>query len=346
MVTRSADYSFADRCLHRLALGWKTVPDIAFDLERAQFGSHAPPCESVCVLGLARAGTTALLRALHASGEFSSLTYADMPFVTAPNLWCAVSRRGRTIAPQTTRAHGDGVLVDTESPEAFEEVFWRMRCGADYIRTDHLCIHTPSADTVSDWRALQSLVCLRHGRSRYLAKNNNQVLRLASLAPQTPDAIYLVVFREPAAQAASLSAQHRRFTRTDAFTRRYMEWLVHHEFGTTHRPFRFPETPAAEGDPGTLAYWLQRWTDTYEYLLGILRAGARNLIAVEYEALCNNQDYHRRLFDRLSVPPPADAFRTSDVPARPLVREDTATVDMTNRSREIYGALAALAGKL
>ena len=81
----SADHPFADRCLHRLALGWKAVPDIAFDLERARFGAHAPPCEPLYVLGLARAGTTALMRALHESGQFSSLTYADMPFVTAPN---------------------------------------------------------------------------------------------------------------------------------------------------------------------------------------------------------------------------------------------------------------------
>ena len=343
---RSVDYPFADRCLHRLALGWKIVPDIAFDLERARYGAHTSPCNPLYVLGLARAGTTALMQALHASGQFSSLTYADMPFVTAPNIWRAVSSRGRRSAPPIERAHGDGLMVDAESPEAFEEVFWRMRCGEDFIRSDHLCTHVIGPDTVADLRALQSLVCLRHGRARYLAKNNNQVLRLASLAPQTPDATYLVVFREPNAQAASLSSQHHRFLQADAFTRRYMEWLVHHEFGATHRPVRFPGAPAVRGDPLTPGYWLQRWNDVYDHLLGVLQKGGHNLIAVEYEALCNNPDYRRRLFDKLSVPPPTDAFRAVTVPARLAARETAAEADVSARSAAIHGGLTALARKL
>lgn len=342
----SADHPFADRCLHRLALGWKAVPDIAFDLERARFGAHAPPCEPLYVLGLARAGTTALMRALHASGHFSSLTYADMPFVTAPNTWRAVSRGWRKAARPTERAHGDGIMVDSGSPEAFEEVFWRMRCGADYIRSDHLRTHAVGRETIADLRALQSLVCLCHGRGRYLAKNNNQLLRLASLAPQTPDALYLVVFREPTAHAASLAAQHRRFSQTDPFTRRYMEWLVHHEFGATHRPFRFPGSSAVRADPGEPGYWLRRWIDAYEHLLGVLRTGAGNLIAVEYEALCNDPDYRRRLFEKLSVQPPPDAFRRVVVPDGAVASGSGTEAEATIRSAEIHGSLIALARRI
>ena len=41
----------------------------------------------VFVTGMARSGTTILLQALHDTGKFASLTYADMPIVLSPNLW-------------------------------------------------------------------------------------------------------------------------------------------------------------------------------------------------------------------------------------------------------------------
>ena len=41
----------------------------------------------VFITGLARSGTTILLRNLYASNQFSSTTYEDMPFILCPNLW-------------------------------------------------------------------------------------------------------------------------------------------------------------------------------------------------------------------------------------------------------------------
>ena len=65
-----------------------------------------------------------LLNALHKSNLFASLSYSDMPFVLAPNLWSKISFNKR-YSELKERAHGDGIKVSTESPEAFEEVFWK-----------------------------------------------------------------------------------------------------------------------------------------------------------------------------------------------------------------------------
>ena len=49
--------------------------------------------------------------------------YADMPFILAPNLWSKINLNHQTELSE--RAHGDGILINSESPEAFEEVFWK-----------------------------------------------------------------------------------------------------------------------------------------------------------------------------------------------------------------------------
>ncbi|NMW21431.1 MAG: hypothetical protein HKK67_07330 [Chlorobiaceae bacterium] len=73
--------------------------------------------------------------------------------------------------------------------------------------------------------------------------NNNNILRLGSFRQAFPDALIIVPFREPVQQAISLLQQHTQFWamhERDSFSRYYMEWLGHHEFGRTHRPFLFP----------------------------------------------------------------------------------------------------------
>ena len=68
--------------------------------------------------------STILLNAIYKSNVFASLSYSDMPFVLAPNLWSKISFKKKDLELKE-RAHGDGIKVSTESPEAFEEVFWK-----------------------------------------------------------------------------------------------------------------------------------------------------------------------------------------------------------------------------
>ena len=205
-----ADYSLLDRVLHRLALGSTALAELSFDLEKQFARPSAQRRDAVYVTGLARAGTTALMRALHDNGQFASLTYDDMPFLLAPNLWAKLSGIDKRQRILQERAHGDGVQVDFDSPEALEGVFWRMQCGGDYIKPAFLQPHELSRPTLVQLGHYQSLVCRRYGRERYLAKNNNLMLRLSSMAAQQPDTTFLVVFRDPLAQARSLLQQHKR----------------------------------------------------------------------------------------------------------------------------------------
>ncbi|GGY56918.1 sulfotransferase [Parvularcula lutaonensis] len=310
----ATEYSLLDRWFHRLTLAGNAAPSALFDVEKTLFGKDLPDVTSghhVFVAGLARAGTTLLMRTLYETGAFASLTYRDMPLVTAPNLWQRLSGRAQKEGEEAERAHGDGMLVDFDSPEALEEVFWRSQVRPSYIGGEALRPVTVSGETISDFRVYVALILRRYGRQRYLAKNNNAILRLPVIAAAFPEATILVPFRDPVAQARSLLTQHRRFLEThaaDRFSRDYMGWLAHHEFGSDHRPFVFSATapPPPTDEAESLDYWLARWNEAYRFLLSQAEGLPGRVRFFSYERFTDDPGGVRdRLFDLLGLLAPS-----------------------------------------
>lgn len=299
-------YSRTARVLHRLALSSPERGELLYQLECSS--APPPPADPVegrhvFVAGLARAGTTVLMRAIYESGRFASLTYRDMPFVMAPNLWARLSGRSQRQIARTERAHGDGVLVDFDSPEALEEPFWRTFCGDDYIRADGLVAHDVTFETIQKYRAFVGHVLARYGATRYLAKNNNNILRLSVLRAAFPNAVILIPFRAPRAQCFSLQRQHARFVAdNDRFTRDYMTWLAHHEFGLDQRPF-VVEGYCPVGDANGAEYWLSMWTAVHRHLMAQVQLDGVGLIPIAYEDLCSaDQAPWRAVCGRIDIP--------------------------------------------
>lgn len=287
-----AAYSGPERLLHRIALGSRPVMEMSFDIERAMFAKDLAPgigSRPVFVCGLARAGTSLVTRLLDNSGVFASLRYRDMPFPLAPNLWARLSAGNTRRVAAIERAHGDGLNHDLDTPEAIEEVYWRCFEGDRYIRADGLLPKSPRSETMDGYRSLTGLVCLRSGRSRYLAKNNNHVLRLQNLVDEFPDAVLVHPFRHPLKQAASLLAQHRRTCERqsqDPFSRSFAHWLGHHEFGMGQRPHLLPGAPLANEDRFEIEYWLDCWNSVYRFLLDQGPAVSSRQVFVDYDELC------------------------------------------------------------
>jgi hypothetical protein len=304
-----SEYSALDRALHRLALQVKPIAELSFQIDQALSRADATNIvrgRHVFVSGLARAGTTVLMRRLYASGELCSLTYRHMPFVLAPNFWSrfTMSRKGGNAAE---RAHGDRIMVDIDSPESLDEVFWRIFDGDSYIANDFLAQHDPDEGIVNRYAAYVGAILKsdRAGRARYLSKNNNNVLRLRTLRRIFPMAVILIPFREPVSHASSLLRQHRNFIayqREDAFVREYMTWLAHHEFGLDHRPFQF-DSDGRERlvhlDPDGIDYWLELWCQVYSW---VERTAPEDAILVCYEDLCHDHAVWQRLAARCGVP--------------------------------------------
>lgn len=284
---RENAYGMLERWLHWLALEPAAVRHLAFELER-QFAlpnrsamksiSNIDPADgAVYVCGLARSGTTMLLRILDNVDVFRSLSYRDMPFVLAPNLWKQITRYAHRPPIPAVRAHGDGVIVDFDSPEGFEEVFWRTFCEQS---SDSRCLGfaQPTAEVMEAFADYRAIVANPRAESefkqgvlkRYLSKNNNNLLRLRNLCEDSTATI-LLVYRNPVATARSLHRQHLSFIENQTqtpFIRSYMGWLAHHEFGHDHLPFCFALSEmVASHKPQDINYWLDYWNAVHLYLL-------------------------------------------------------------------------------
>jgi hypothetical protein len=332
-----SSYSPVSRFLHRVALGNRWVAEVSFDLEQALLRPRPISTDRhVFVSGLARAGTTILMQLLHDSGAFNTLTYRHMPFVLMPGLWRKLSARQRQKASLRERAHGDGILVGFDSPEAFEEVFWTTQCPQDYIFPDHLSEHRPDAPHLAMFKRFLGSVMASADEPghRYLSKNNNNLLRLPSLQQHLPESLFLVPFRDPVQHSHSLLQQHLRFTTTqqgDPFVLDYMRWLGHFEFGGGHLPFFEPIS--SDLAPDHVDYWLQLWIQVYER---VLKFGGERVLIISYEDLCfRPEDSLRRLWSHIRLAADWPGIQLSYPPRVDV----TASASLTRKATEIFREL-------
>ena len=161
-------------------MGSNAIAEMSFDLENTLTKNKDFPDDHVFISGLARSGTTVLLQYLYNTGKFRSLTYRDMPFVLMPGMWKKISFQKRTFSLQE-RAHLDGVMIGLDSPEAFEEVFWRVFSGKEYILNDKLKLYQINDALSQKFKAYLNHImvsCKSDNQTRYLSKNNNNVLKL------------------------------------------------------------------------------------------------------------------------------------------------------------------------
>lgn len=271
---QKTNYSSLSKAMHRLYLGNYFVAKTSFDIEQTLYRKtiqNFQVKQQVFVSGLARAGTTALFNAIYQSGEFASLKYSNMPFLLMPIIGNQIAKNKKATA-LTERAHGDGILVNSESPEAFDEYFWKANLVDSYIHPHHLSKHQIDSELLVDYENYIKAICIAEQKKNYLSKNNNNVLRISSLLSQFPSAKLLLIYRNPIDHAQSLLKQHQYFSalqKEDSFSLLYFNYLGHHEFGLNHKPFQLLEEKNWYCNPNQINYWLWIWYQYYAYILEI-----------------------------------------------------------------------------
>ena len=352
-------YGTLSRCLHWLALEPNIIRHISFEIEKLFFlpteslvaknkseDSFVPSDGPVYICGLARSGTTILLQILDEIEVFRSQTYRDMPFVLAPNLWGKLTRRFRIPALAAERSHGDNVMIDFNSPEGFEEVFWRTFSKTS-LDNECFSAEEPTLEALENFSDFRSLIANPKCSSkndivyRYLSKNNNNLFRLKALSlDQT--ATILLVYRDPISTARSLHRQHLLFSAlqtSDSFTRRYMGWLAHYEFGIDHLPFRFA---IAQMDPSLKPnspnYWLSYWNAVY---LHVLAQTESRFYLINHDTLRNEPESMLNLiFSAIGLETNAKPLAEK---IRPQLLEisdpDEFDIELLNRAKTTYNAL-------
>jgi hypothetical protein len=313
-VTSEQNYSWLDRLFHRIAFSRRAVQLTAADIERTLFGKQFSTLDAnapVFLTSLPRAGTTMMLEALASWPGLATYSYRDMPFVMAPLLWERLSKGFRKPAALRERAHGDGMVVGYDSPEAFEEVLWRAYWPQKF--TPHGIELWSPHEEAGEFRhaflsQMQRIIAVRvNGASeprRYLSKNNANIARLGLLRRLFPDAVVLVPFRHPLDQAGSLLRQHLRFVqrhRDDAFSKQYMNDIGHLEFGELHRPIRFDgvDDMVRRHRPESIDYWIEYWILAFTHIL----RHEHEITLISYERLCDSGPAGlRAIVARLGLP--------------------------------------------
>jgi len=296
LFRKKGDYSYWSKLLHTLILDNYNLGKFLFEratrhLKKDEYLAEKP---FVIVTGLARSGTTALTNLLFDEAVFHSISYANVPFLLAPNLWKKIY--APTTSKKKERAHGDQVLFSENSIEAFEEYFFKVFLNDSYIKEDCLLKHEIPEDVLVKYRMYQTLF-KQNNTTIYLAKNNNFLLRYESMLKSDKMLKPIFIFRNPLDHAASLLRQHENFLirqKEDNFVLEYMNWLGHHEFGLNQKYFLFDnQFKKPKSNTSELSYWLAIWSDYYSYISEI--SNTHKIYLVHYEDLLKKPDELKRV---------------------------------------------------
>ncbi|QBQ56638.1 sulfotransferase [Nitrosococcus wardiae] len=272
----------------------------------------------IYISGLARSGSTILLEILARHPDCATHAYKDFPLVLTPYFWSWFLDRSRRVDEvKVERAHGDGITVTPDSPEAIEEPVWMAFFPELHnpLRSNVLNAHIEAPAFERFYRNhIRKILWLRHS-TRYLAKGNYNVTRLEYLLKLFPDAHFVIPVREPAAHIASLMRQHQHFHALhckNPRALRYMQRVGHYEFGLDRRPIHIGEDSQASA---ILQDWIEGrevegfarlWSDVHLYIaqrLDATPALREAALIVRHEDLCAApREQLRKLFAHCHLP--------------------------------------------
>jgi hypothetical protein len=253
----------------------------------------------VYVCGLARSGSTLLHEIVASAPGVATHRVKDYPMVYTPYWWRQATARRRPTAPRE-RIHRDRVMITPDSPDALEEILWMAffpRCHDPSVN-NRLEAEGRHPAFESFYRDHLGKVLLAERATRYVAKANYHVARLAYLVRLFPDARILLPVREPVSHIASLVRQHAWFSQGQRKHPRALAWMRrsgHFEFGRDRRPMNLGDGERVRAIQRSWAAgeevrgWACYWDMVYSHLAHLLDADARVRAAtkvVRFEDLC------------------------------------------------------------
>ena len=276
------NYNTFQKLLHQIVLGNNLISKSLYEIEKIIFLKEKNFNESphIFISGLPRSGTTSILNFIYSSNKFGSLKYLNMPFILSPNLSKIINQKNII---KKERLHSDGIKYDLNSPEAFDEFFFKN--DKEFIKSELL--------------NYISLVLRSEKKSIYLSKNNLNYKRINLISSILPKSIFLIPIREPLQHAYSLLNQHINFInlqKNDDFVRKYMSYLSHNEFGLDHCSWY---KPIYYKNFENINYWLEQWLFFYKQIFERYKA-QKNCIFVTYEKLTDHR-YLRDILKKINL---------------------------------------------
>jgi hypothetical protein len=239
----------------------------------------------IYISGLARSGSTLLHDVVAGHPAVATHRVKDYPLVWTPSWWRRATAKLPPAAPRE-RVHRDGVMVTPDSPDALEEMLWMAFFPQRHDPATSQVLGREDARPDFDAFYLADLrkLLLAEGGTRYAAKANYHVARLAYLVRLFPDARFVIPVRGPAGHVASLMRQQKWFSlgqRSAPRSLAYMRHAGHFEFGLDRRPLNLGDDERArqiadDWAAGREALGLARqWNMVYGHLHGLFAGDAQ-----------------------------------------------------------------------
>ena len=301
-------YSYLDKILHRQFLGNGEISRFCINkIIKNSTNIKLQNLENIFITGLARSGSTILLQSIEKSNLFGSLRYKYMPFILTPKIANIFSKlQTSNLNLEIDRLHNDGLKISLNSPECLDEPFWINTLYKNNEFSNSLTPHNVDLRHAKAYGYLLNQFS-KLEKKNLVIKNNNNHLRLPSLAKFYPNCKFLVLFRLPIAQSYSLLNLHKNFIylqQENPFNLEYMNMLGHWEVGKSLKPYLYSPNQKniiKKHQNNQLKYWLNQWIFTYEWLLEKLPKNLNNIKFVCYEELCNNVEYKEQLYEFLEI---------------------------------------------
>ncbi len=260
--------------------------------------------QPIYVSSLPRSGTTILSEILSQHPDTCHHSYADFPGVFTP-YWKHWIRQRQLFKPEqkTERAHGDRILINEDSIDAFEEVLWMYFYPKMHGQGLSRQIERPLSDAFKQFYTdhIKKHLLIKK-QSRYLAKANYNSNRIRQLLALFPDARFLVPVRHPLNHVASLMKQHQLFLQAGQRNRQIDRQLAasgHFEFGRLREVVVMDESTTPQNiltqfNAGNdCAAWASYWRYFYQSLWDLKHQddGLNQAVKfVRFEDLCQDSD--------------------------------------------------------
>jgi len=251
----------------------------------------------VYVNALPRSGTTIISEILSQHHDTCHHQYGDFPNVFTPYWKRWLKQRNPVKSEQyTERSHGDRIMVNQQSIDAFEEVIWQA--FFKNIHQQNRCQipdpwqHPPFIDFYTDHIKKMILVT---GQTRYICKNNYNINRMLQILDLFPDAKFIIPIRHPINHVASMLKQHNKFLQAGKHNPdidRQLAASGHFEFGRLRELISFGDQVSEQNVLNhfeDLMGWARYWAYYYKQVHQLINSNLQlqsSVLMFRYEDLC------------------------------------------------------------
>ncbi|MGV9170069.1 MAG: sulfotransferase [Promethearchaeia archaeon] len=265
----------------------------------------------VYITGFARAGSTILLEMLDSHRLFTSHRYFQIGSPSTPYFMNQFIEKVPLMTEFSERVHNDRILVNRDSPEGLEEIYWQNHFPTilDENESDILDESVSNNEFEKFYRnQMKKLIISQEGK-RYVAKNNYVITRIDYVRKIFLDSRFIVMVRNPVNHIASLIKQDMLIGRLERQDPRIADWekmVGHREFGIGKKVINVGNDVAKirslwKKKDTYVRGWARYWGNMYEYIYQKSKE-TKDLLLVRYEDLCDKSAATiDRIFDYLSV---------------------------------------------